>query len=160
MNGDLGLAQKCTGCAHRVDEGALPRCAEVCPHDVIRIGDDADSLQSDVVPDKPLEVYHPEYHAEPRVYWKGLPTPWIAGVVIDPVRDEVISGAEVTAIDLFEEGSFTVLSDAFGDFWMRGMKENWRYRVEIRKEGYEDVIDIVVTNGDQDLGTVCLKRTS
>jgi tetrathionate reductase subunit B len=160
INGELGIAQKCTGCAHRVDEGALPRCVEVCPHDVIRIGDEADSIQSDVAPNKPLEVYHPEYQAEPRVYWKGLPTPWIAGMVIDPVSDEVIADAEVTAIDLFEKESFTVLSDEFGDFWMRGVKENWRYRVEIKKEGYEDVIDIVVTDGDQDLGTVCLQRTS
>ena len=37
MNEDLGIAQKCTGCAHRVDEGLLPRCAEVCPHDAIRL---------------------------------------------------------------------------------------------------------------------------
>ncbi len=159
MNGDLGIAQKCTGCAHRVDEGALPRCADVCPHDAIVFGDEADSVFSDVEDGKALEVYHPEYHAEPRVYWKGLPKPWIAGTVIDAVDDEVVSGVSITSFDLFEPGSVSVLSDEFGDFWIRGMENDRKYRVEIRKEGYEDFLAIVTTDGDQDVGTVGLKRT-
>ena len=44
MNADLGVAQKCTGCAHRVDAGMLPRCAEVCPHDVILFGEAGDEV--------------------------------------------------------------------------------------------------------------------
>ena len=32
FNEDANIAQKCTGCAHRVDEGLLPRCVEACPH--------------------------------------------------------------------------------------------------------------------------------
>ena len=158
-NGDLGIAQKCTGCAHRVDEGALPRCAEVCPHDAIVFGDEADSVFREGEHAKTLEVYHPEYQAEPRVYWKGLPKPWIAGTVIDAVSDEVILGIEITSLDLFENGSLTVLSDEFGDFWIRGMEKDRKYRIEIRKEGYEDFLVIATTDGDQDLGTVCLKRT-
>ena len=151
MNDDLEIVQKCTGCAHRVDEGALPRCAEVCPHDAIVFGD--------VENGKTLEVYHPEYQTEPRVYWKGLPKPWIAGTVIDALSDEVISGVAITSVDLFEDGSVTVLSDEFGDFWIRGMEKDRKYRVEIRKEGYQDFLSIVTTDGDQDVGTVGLKRT-
>ena len=37
-----------------------------------------------------LEQFHSEYGAEPRVRWKGLPRPWIAGIVIDDAADEGI----------------------------------------------------------------------
>ncbi len=159
MNEELGIAQKCTGCAHRVDEGLLPRCVEICPHDAILFGDETDSIFSEVEHGETLEVYHPEYQAQPRVYWKGLPKPWIAGAVIDAVSDEVISGVAITSVDLFEDGSVTVLSDEFGDFWIRGLEKDRKYRLEIRKEGYEDFLAIVTTDGEQDLGNVCLKRT-
>ncbi len=151
MNDELGIAQKCTGCTHRVDEGALPRCADVCPHEAIVFGDEQDGTTH--------EVYHPEYRAEPRVHWKGLPKPWIAGIVIDADSDEVMSGVSVTSVDLFESGSVTVHSDEFGDFWMRGMEKDRKYRVEIKKEGYEDFLAVVTTDGDQDVGTVALKKS-
>ena len=159
MNDDLGIAQKCTGCAHRVDEGAPPRCVEVCPHDAILFGDEADAIFKDAEGGKPLEVYHPEYMAEPRVYWKGLPKPWIAGTVIDAAKDEVISGVAITSLDLFGNGCVTVLSDEFGDFWIRDLEKDRKYRVEIKKDGYAAVLDIVTTDGDRDLGTIRLKKT-
>jgi Fe-S-cluster-containing dehydrogenase component len=152
MNGNLGVAQKCTGCAHRVDEGELPRCVDVCPHEAIIFGDDEGG--------ETREVFHPEYQTEPRVYWQGLPMPWIAGTVIDADENEVISGASITSMDLFEPGSVTTISDAFGDFWFRGMVKERKYRLEISKEGYEGFLAIVTTDGDQDMGTVVLKRAS
>ena len=157
MNAELGIAQKCTGCAHRVDEGSLPRCADVCPHDAIVFGDESDSVFREA--GERLEVYHPEYKAQPRVSWKGLPTPWIAGTVIDGVSDEVVSGVAVTAVDLFEDGAVTIRSDEFGDFWIRGVEKDRKYRLQFSKEGYEDFRAIVTTEGEQDLGNVCLKRT-
>ena len=156
MNAELAVAQKCTGCAHRVDEGALPRCAEICPHEAILFGDETDAIFA--AGGKPLDVFHPEYQAAPRVFWKGLPTPWIAGTVVDPDADEALSGVAVTAHDLFESGSVTVQSDGFGDFWVRGMARGRKYRVEISKAGYQDQTAIVTTDGDQDLGTVYLKK--
>jgi Fe-S-cluster-containing dehydrogenase component len=158
MNGELDIAQKCTGCAHRVDEGALPRCAEVCPHDAIVFGDETDGVFSEAGDGGALEIHHPEYKAEPRVYWKGLPKPWIAGAVMDEAGDEVISGAAITAVDLFEGGSVTVLSDEFGDFWVRGVEKDRKYKIEIRKEGYQDFLAIVTTNGDQDLDVVRMRK--
>ena len=159
MNGELGIAQKCTGCAHRIDAGASPRCVDVCPHDAIVFGDEDDRAFSELARDGALQAYRPEYRAEPRVLWKGLPKPWIAGTVTDAVDDEVISGAIITSVDLFEDGSVTVLSDAFGDFWIRGVETDRKYRLEISKEGYEAFLAVVTTDSDQDLGTVCLQRT-
>lgn len=150
-NDDLGIAQKCTGCAHRVDEGLEPRCVDVCPHVAITFGEVENTGQ--------LETYLPETGAEPRVYWNGLPKPWIAGAVIDGDADEVIEGVSVTAVDRAGDGSVTVLSDAFGDFWLTGLEKDRKYRVEIRIDGYGNFDTEVLTDSDQDLGTVILKRT-
>ena len=160
LNNDLGIAQKCTGCAHRVDEGLLPRCADVCPHDAIVFADKAGNVFKQEGQAKPLEIYHPEYQTEPQVYWNGLPKPWIAGIVIDAASDEVISGAAITSIDLFNDRAVTVRSDEFGDFWIKNLGKDRKYSIEIKKrEDYGDFLAVVTTNGDQDLGTVRLKKT-
>jgi Fe-S-cluster-containing dehydrogenase component len=152
MNGDRNIAQKCTGCAHRVDQGLLPRCADVCPHEAIMFVD------SGGVSDEALDVYHPEYQTKPRVLWKGLPKPWIAGLVVDKVADEVISGATITAMDLFDDRTVTAQSDAFGDFWIKNLDENRKYSVEIMKAGYAPYSIVTTTEGDRDLGTIYLSR--
>ena len=43
FNDSLGLAQKCTGCAHLLDNGyKVPRCVEACPTDAMRFGEEKD----------------------------------------------------------------------------------------------------------------------
>lgn len=150
MNADARLAQKCTGCAHRVDEGAAPRCVEVCPHDAILFADHAGAGGT--------EILHPEYSAKPRAQWKGLPKPWIAGTVVDAAGDEIVAGVTVTAHDLFEDGTSVTQTDEFGDFWIKSLAEGRKYRVEIGKPGYRTVQAVVTTDGDQDLGTITLSR--
>lgn len=157
-NTELGIAQKCTGCAHRVDEGLAPRCADVCPHEAIVFGEQADRRVAGAGGGAAPEVYHPEYRAQPRVHWMGLPRPWIAGTVIDGVADEVLSGATIGAVDLFEDRSVTVRSDEFGDFWVRGLARDRKYRLEIGKDGYRTFRAVVTTDGDQDLGDIVLSR--
>lgn len=159
VNAELGIAQKCTGCAHRVDEGLAPRCVDICPHDAILFGEDADPAFRPGDGGRPLEVYHPEYLARPRVHWKGLPGPWIAGTVVDAASDEVLAGATVTAVDLFEDGATAAVSDGFGDFWIRGLEPHRKYQVAIRKDGYAGAVAIATTDGDQDLGEIRLERS-
>ncbi|MDH7570104.1 MAG: hypothetical protein QHJ73_11020, partial [Armatimonadota bacterium] len=38
-NEEKQLAQKCTLCAHRLDEGKIPRCVQVCPSGCLTFGD-------------------------------------------------------------------------------------------------------------------------
>jgi tetrathionate reductase subunit B len=160
MNSELNIAQKCTGCAHRVDEESLPRCAEICPHDAIVFGDEASGVFREIADGDKLEIYHPEYQAEPQVYWKGLPKPWIAGTIVDPVDDEVVSSATITLVDLFGEKTVKILSDEFGDFWLRGLENDRKYKLEIRKDGYQGFVTVATTEGDQDLGNVILKKSN
>ena len=156
MNDEGGIAQKCTGCAHRVDDGDLPRCAEVCPHDAIVFGDQTEISAKGDDGGGPLEAFHPEFRAEPLVLWRGLPKPWIAGTVVDAASDDVVSDATIAAVDLFEDDTASTASDAFGDFWLNGMKSGRKYRIEITKAGYQNHVAIVTADGDQDLGTVRL----
>lgn len=151
LNADLKIAQKCTGCAHRVDEGLLPRCADICPHEAIVFADGAAEGGG------ALEVYRPEFMTEPTVHWKGLPKPWIAGTLIEAKRDEVIAGATATATDLHGSGSFSVRSDAFGEFWIRGLTGGRDYSVDITMAGYRPFRTVITADGDQDMGEVCLE---
>ncbi|MGE3644562.1 MAG: 4Fe-4S dicluster domain-containing protein [Beijerinckiaceae bacterium] len=157
MNGDRNVAQKCTGCAHRVDEGLEPRCADVCPHDAILFGEETDAIFAQKSGEKPLEDFHPEFEAAPRVKWRGLPKPWIAGSVVDSDRDEIVAGVEVVATDIGSNESFVTRTDAFGDFWLRELKDSATYRIDIRAAGYVPVAESVSLRGDRDLGTIALK---
>lgn len=158
MNKELSIAQKCTGCAHLVDGGSAPRCVQACPHDALLFGDETDSMFSAGKGRAEFEIYHPEYHAAPRVYWRNLPKPWIAGKVIDAASDEVLKDAAVAAIDLFDDGSVVTASDAFGDFWIRALQKNRKYKIAIRKDGYQDYFAVVTVDDEQDLGTISLQR--
>jgi tetrathionate reductase subunit B len=158
MNDALKVAQKCHGCAHRVDEGLDPRCADVCPHEAIVFGDEDSEAFAAAAGDGPLEVYHPEYQPRPRVYWRGLPKPHIAGEVVDAESDEVVAGAVVTATDLFDDGSFTALTDGFGEFRIGNLGSDRRYRLAVRKEGYRESALVVATDGARDVGTIRLAR--
>ncbi len=158
MNGELGIAQKCTGCAHRVDEGLQPRCADVCPHEAIVFADETDPVFDRHGQGGPNETYHPEYQTKPLVQWRALPKPVVAGIVIDAENDEVLAGAEVTSVDLFDDHAVTGRSDEFGDFWIRNLASDRKYRIEISKEGYRSFRTVVATDGDQDLGAVFLRK--
>ena len=157
MNPKLNLAQKCTGCAHLVDKGQPPRCVDTCPHDAIVFGAQAEQQRLQAAGEGTLETYLPERETKPRVYWKGLPKPWIAGCVIDAASDEVIAGAEVKCVDLSSGGSMSARSDEFGEFWLKGRAKGHKYRVDIRKQGYAEFLSVVTTDDDCDLGTVALK---
>jgi len=158
MNEGLNIAQKCTGCAHRVDEGLRPRCAEVCPHEAIVFADEGAPAIAAAAAGRPLEIFHPEFQAAPRVVWTGLPKPWITGAIVDRKADEMIKDASVTVVDLFAAGTHTVQPDAFGTFWVRNLDKDRKYRVEVRKPGYKDFLAVVTTEGDLDLGTIALEK--
>lgn len=156
-NEDLGIAQKCTGCAHRVDEDEQPRCAEICPHDAILFNDrrgkpDLKELELTT------EILHPEFEASPRVLWKGLPKPWIAGAVTNDAGDEVIANATVTATGLSHRQTVTAETDAFGDFWLTDLQDGKGYEIQITTEGYAEFLVAVTTEGDKDLGAIALTK--
>ncbi len=90
FNDELSLAQKCTGCAHLLDNGyKLPRCVEACPTDALSFGEEEEL--KDLIAG--AGVLKPETGAGPRVYYRNIPGRFIGGTVYDPVAKEVVIGA-------------------------------------------------------------------
>lgn len=144
-NENLNLPQKCTGCAHLIDDAdspiRIPRCMDNCPVDVIVFGEEADlDLEG-------TEVLHPEYGTKPRVFYRGLPKKFIAATVYDPDSKEVVIGATVTAKS--DAGTFSAVTDDWGDFWLRDLPEaDWVLTIE--KDGKKT--EIKVSTKEKDLG--------
>jgi len=132
-NDELGLPQKCTGCAHLVDEGKLPHCVDLCATGAWRFGDDED-FKTEIAN---AEILKPEVGTAPRVYYLNMPKLFLGGDVWDPADDEVIIGAEITLVDEVTGASRTTTSDNFGDFWFKRLDAG-RYTLHIRASGYGD----------------------
>jgi tetrathionate reductase subunit B len=160
FNEDLNIAQKCTGCAHLLDDGwTEPRCADACPTLALRLLDEKEAKELIAQ----AEVWRPELKdkVKPRVYYLGLPKKFIAGTVYDPVEEEVIIGATVT---LKPQGgkagtagkAQTIETDAYGDFWFEDLLDGL-YEVQIKSGNktkvYKD-LDTVVA--DINLGDIPL----
>jgi len=121
FNEDLNIAQKCTGCAHLLDDGwSEPRCADACPTLALRLMDEDEA--KDLIAQ--AEVWQPELkdQVKPRVYYLALPKKFIAGTVYDPQEEEVIIGAQVT-LQPADGTAQTTMTDAYGDFWFEGIAD-------------------------------------
>jgi tetrathionate reductase subunit B len=132
FNSDLNIAQKCSFCAHLLDDGwKEPRCVDACPTGALTFGEEAEL--KDLI--AKAEILHPEYKAKPRVYYIGLPDKYfVAGAVYDPEEDECLEGATVTLTGAGKK-KFTAKTDNFGDFWFERM-EPGTYSLVIEKAGY------------------------
>lgn len=149
-NEALNIAQKCTGCAHLVDRKwpiAVPRCVDNCHKDVFQFGEESELDLTGT------EILHPEYGTKPRVYYRGLPKPFVAGTVYDPVEKEVITGAVCTLQG--ETGEFTVKTDNFGDFWLRDLPKG-DFTLTIQANGKSKSMAVSTKDKDVGLGDIPL----
>jgi tetrathionate reductase subunit B len=153
FNDELHLAQKCTGCAHLLDNGyKLPRCVESCPTDAMRFGEEEDL--KDLI--EGATVLKPKIGCSPRVYYRNVPGKFIAGTVYDPVEKEVIIGARC----LLTSGGKVVetFTDAYGDFWFRDLTVG-TYSVSIEAKGFKaKYFCDLNTAKDVNLGDIPLAR--
>jgi len=118
LNEEKGLPQKCTFCAHLVDDGwQEPRCAQSCPTSCMYFGDveNPESRISQFLAANQVETFHPEYNTKPRVYYADLPKPHLSGTVRLGESGECAGDVKVTLTDS-SGGKRTTVSDFFGDF--------------------------------------------
>ncbi len=100
----------------------------------------------------------PELGCKPRVYYLNLPKKFIAGLVYDAVDKEVVIGATCTLTGSKGEKQ-TVTTDAFGDFWFRGLADDGKYKVTISAKGFKDkTFEDVSTEKDVNLGEIALAK--
>ncbi|MDR0915736.1 MAG: 4Fe-4S dicluster domain-containing protein [Oscillospiraceae bacterium] len=155
FNDELKIAQKCTGCAHLLDNGfKLPRCVDACPTDALGFGEE-DDLRDFTVG---AEVRQPETGCAPRVYYRNIPGKFVAATVYDPVEREVVIGAKVRLTN----GGKTrhSVTDAYGDFWFEDLPAG-KYDLVIEAKGFEfkNITDIDATENSVNLGDVALQLT-
>ncbi len=138
FNEGLNIAQKCTGCAHLLDDGwKEPRCADACPTNAIRFLEENEAhniLQA--CSGHSQACWKPELkdRVKPRVYYLNLPGRFIAGTVYDPKEKEVLIGATCTLTESRSGKIIKTATDDFGDFWFEGLIEG-EYSLEIRTNG-------------------------
>ena len=132
LNDELEICQKCTMCAHLLDDGwEEPRCVTACPADALIFGE-VEELGEYLVR---AEEWKPETDAQPRVKYIGLPKPFVAGDIFSPKEDACIEGATLTLTDLITGKKSVTNTDNYGDFWFTGLDSN-SYTLTIEKEGY------------------------
>ena len=74
------VAQKCTGCAHLLDDGwDVPRCVDWCPTGALQFGEESELDLEGAVPAEPGS----------HLYYKNLPGRRICGTVADREINEI-----------------------------------------------------------------------
>ena len=152
-NEELDIPQKCTGCAHLLDNGyKVPRCVEVCPTECIKFGTEEELGY--LIPGS--TVMKPETGCKPNVYYRNVPGQFIAGTVYDPEKNDVVIGASLRLITGGKRYAGT--TDDFGDFWFRDLAIG-RYDLYIDAEGFETaVFKDLDTTECLNLGDIALKK--
>jgi Na+-translocating ferredoxin:NAD+ oxidoreductase RNF subunit RnfB len=133
-NDSLLISQKCTFCAHLLDDGwEEPRCVDACPTGAFMFGDEDDpKIKALIAQSEPL---NPELNVKPRVYYIGLPKRFIAGAIYDKEADECSEGVKVTCTNNATGATSTALTDSYGDFWLRGLPGG-QFTLLFEKNGY------------------------
>jgi nitrate reductase beta subunit len=136
-NEDLGIGQKCTLCAHRIDSGQEPKCVFSCPRECLVFGDldNPASEVSQLIADKEAEPLHPEYGTEPKVFYSGLLMTRIAGHLIESLSNRNLEGAGVTVRDVRTGETRVTESDKAGNFYV-DVEEDGPYIVRVEAPGF------------------------
>lgn len=132
-NEALDIPQKCTGCAHLVDDGKLPRCVGMCPTEALRFGDEAEFAEEIAMASRSENgrLYGGN------VYYLNEPKLFIAGDVWDEEANEIIEGADIL---LYKDGELVgqTASDDLGDFWFKGL-DTGTYDVVVKCAGFGEM---------------------
>ncbi len=155
-NQEEGIPQKCTFCAHLLDDGwKTTRCSQACPTDCIMFGD-LDNPESTIskflaAHRDEVEVLHPDEEG-PNVLYVGLPKPFVTGTLISKETDDCLGGVKVTLTGP-GGGAQEGLTDCFGFFRFK-TKAKGKHTIAIEAPGYPrqihevEVLDTTVWLGE------------
>jgi len=160
-NEENAVLQKCTLCAHLLDEGwKEPRCVQACPTGALRIVHVEDAEMQRIIESENLEVLHPEYKTRPRVYYKNLYrfTRCFIGGSVAVTVDGITDCAEGATATLIKDSQKTAtVTDAFGDFRFDDLDDNsGTYRLEISYRDWKKKTVELVLATSLNVGTIFL----
>jgi Fe-S-cluster-containing dehydrogenase component len=158
-NAETGLPQKCTMCAHRLDQGEkMPRCVESCPTGALLFGDldDPNSEIAKSAGQAGVEEMRPEFRTEPLVKYIGLPKRFVAGEVV--LADNTGECAQGVMVSITGDGvDMETQTDLFGDFEFEGLEQNKTYCISFQTDGYAGRQVTFTTLKDVNLGEIVLE---
>ncbi len=136
-NEEKEIPQKCTFCAHLLDnDWKAPRCIQGCATGALVTLKVDDSEMRKIVRDENLEILHPEYKTNPRVYYKNLyrySRCFIGGsVAVD--ENGAIDCLKGSKVKLYKNANLVeeTVTDAYGDFVFDDLgKNSGTYSIEI-----------------------------
>ncbi len=162
-NEEKNLPQKCTFCAHLLDEGwKVPRCVQACPTGALRVVLEEDAEIKKMIASDGLQEYRPEYKTSPRVYYKDLyrfNRCFVAGSVALRDTDECAEGAAVNLYDGSKEAVARTETNNFGDFKIDNLKGGKaEYTIKVVLEGYKNSSLGFELDDSLNLGTIFLSK--
>jgi Fe-S-cluster-containing dehydrogenase component len=141
-NEQLSLPQKCTLCAHLLDQGwTKTRCVQACPTGALSLLQVEESEAGGIIEKERLEAYRPELGTKPSTWYRNLyryTKAFIAGSVAVRVadKDECAEGAKVALFNRANEQVAEAVADSFGDFKFDNLEEeSGKYTLKLAYEG-------------------------
>lgn len=162
-NEELQLPQKCTMCAHLLDEGYdEPRCVEACPNEALFFGDldDPNSEVSRVIATGRVTPLKALEEVATNVKYLNIPTVFLAGSVYlpgDETGEDPAVGAVVTLTCRETGQKVTVKTNYFGDWEAEWLTTNATYDIKIELDGYKSAELTVTTDTDHYVQNTILK---
>lgn len=152
-NEEKGVPQKCTFCAHLLDEGwKEPRCVNACPTGALRAVKIEDSRMKKLVTREGLQLYEQKGNVKPRVYYKNLHryTRCFIGGSVAATRDSITDCVEAADVILQNSSGQEIAkmsTDIFGDFKFDNLEAgSSRFTIKIRHEEFgEKDIEVELT---------------
>jgi len=160
-NEEKQIPQKCTFCVHLLEEGwKEPRCVQACPTGALVVVHVEDSEMDKFKKSENLEVFHPEYKANPRIYYKnlyGYTLCFIAGSIALKEKDECAENTKVTLVHESTKKTGVTTTNNYGDFKFDKLEENsGKYRVEVEYPGYGKQTRVIELKTSINIGTIFL----
>lgn len=140
-NCDDKLSQKCTLCAHLLDDGwNKTRCSQVCPTGALKLEYMTDEERQSLIVKERLEAFKPNLNTKPLTLYKNLyrfTKAFIAGSIAKKEGDtlDCAEGAKVT-LSKKQSVIATAITDNYGDFKFDDLIESsGAYTLEISVSG-------------------------
>lgn len=162
-NDELQLPQKCTMCAHLLDEGwKEPRCVEACPNQAMYFGDldDTHSEINAIIRRGKVTQLQPLVNMETQVVHLNIPTVFLAGSVYLPGNETGEEPADRASITLTCENTGEKLlgeTNYFGDWEFEWLTKWADYNITIKLPGYKTASLSARADTDHYLGEVILE---
>jgi Fe-S-cluster-containing dehydrogenase component len=159
-NEDAQVPQKCTGCAHLMDDGwKETRCSQVCPTGALKLVLAEDAEMADMVKAEALEAFQAQLGTAPRVWYKNLhrwTKSFLGGTIAYKDTDDCVDGATVVLSQAGRKLA-EAKSNNYGDFIFDGLTPG-AYEIAISASGCKPLTKSVDLKESLNLGVHFLEK--